>query len=170
MKTIRFFAAAACMALMASCGGGASKEKAAEKAVDDEAFYATQPVVSGQYRADSYDITGPNERKGKFDGRLLISLSPSEQSGMYVYENGNRAKIDYKIVLKAPFEKGDSGVYKTVDVNDLPVTIFSDSLGYVLSFEKKDSKVKIGFEKDPMSTGSALEMMERITSTIQKNK
>lgn len=169
MKKFRLFAAAACVAMLASCGGGA-KEKAAEKQVDDEAFYATQPIVSGQYRVDYYDITGPNARKGKFDGRLLVSLSPSEQSGMYVYENGNRAKIDYKIVLKAPFEKGDSGVYKTLDVNDLPVTIAPDSLGYVLSFEKKDSKIQINFEKEPMSTGSALEMMERITSTIQKNK
>lgn len=169
MKTIRLFAAAACLAILASCGGGA-KEKVAEKPVDDAAFYETQPVVSGQYRADSYDITGPNARKGKFDGRLLVSLSPSEQSGMYVYENGNRAKIDYKIVLKAPFEKGDSGIYKTVDINDLPVTISSDSLGYILAFEKKDSKIKIGFEKEPMSTGTALEMMERITTALQKNK
>lgn len=170
MKTIRFFAAAACLAVMASCGGGASKEKAVEKAVDDEAFYATQPLVSGQYRADSYDITGPNERKGKFDGRVLIALQPSNPSAIYVYENGNRAKIDYMVALEAPFEKGDSGVYKTVDVNKLPVTITPDSLGYVLSFEKKDSKVKIGFEKDPMSTGTALEMVERINTARQKNK
>ncbi|MDE6794877.1 MAG: hypothetical protein K2J63_06180, partial [Muribaculaceae bacterium] len=73
-----------------------------------------------------------------------------------------------------PFEKGDSGIYKTLDVNDLPVTISSDSIGYVLSFEKnsgdKQSQIKIGFEKDPMSTGSALEMMERITTALQKNK
>ncbi|MDE5880311.1 MAG: hypothetical protein K2H60_01150 [Muribaculaceae bacterium] len=176
MKTIRFFAAAACMALMASCGGGAKENStASEKAVDDDAFYATQPVVSGQYRAVSYDIIGgANPRKGKFDGRLLISLSPTDPSGMYVYENGNRTKIDYKIVLKTPFEKGDSGVYKTLDVNDLPVTISSDSIGYVLSFEKnsgdKQSQIKIGFEKEPMSTGSALEMMERITTALQKNK
>lgn len=176
MKTIRFFAAAAFMALMASCGGGSKENSAAaEKAIDDDAFYATQPVVSGQYRAVSYDITGGNNpRKGKYDGRLIISLSPSEPSGMYVYENGNRAKIDYKIVLKTPFEKGDSGIYKTLDVNDLPVTISSDSIGYLLSFEKgsgdNQSQIKIGFEKDPMSTGSALEMMERITAAIQKNK
>ncbi len=169
MKTLRMFAAAACMIMLAACGGGA-KEGATEKAVDDAAFYATQPVVSGQYRATNYDITGTNPRKGKFDGRLLISLSPSEQSGMYVYENGNRTKIDYKIVLKAPFEKGDSGVYKTVDVNDLPVTISADSAGYVLAFQKSNADVKIGFESEPMSTGSAVEVMEKISSTIQKNK
>lgn len=169
MKTISYFAAAIIMAVMASCGGS-TKETKVEKAVDDEAFYATQPIVSGQYRVESYDITGTNPRKGKFDGRLLVSLSPSEQSGMYVYENGNRTKIDYKIVLKAPFEKGDSGVYKTVDVNDLPVTITPDSLGYVLAFEKNKAEIKIGFEKEPMTTGSAVEMMERISAAIQKNK
>ena len=175
MKKILFYAAATCVAFMASCGGGSKEAGKAEKAVDDEAFYATQPVVSGQYRAFSYDITGGNNpRKGKFDGRLLVSLSPSDPCGMYVYENGNRAKIDYKIVLKAPFEKGDSGVYKTVDTRDLPVTISSDSLGYVLSFEKKGTdattQIKIGFEKDPMSTGTAIEMMERISTAMQKNK
>lgn len=170
MKTIRLFAAFACMAMFASCGGGAKDSTRTEKAVDDAEFYATQPVVSGQYRAVSYDIAGSNARKGKFDGRLLISLSPSEQSGMYVYENGNRAKIDYKIVLKTPFEKGDSDIYKTVDVNDLPVTITPDSLGYILAFEKNNSQVKIGFESEPMTTGSAIEMMERISTAIQKNK
>ncbi len=174
MKKFLYFAAAACMVAMASCGGG-SKDAKSDKAVDDEAFYATQPVVSGQYRAFSYDIVGGNNpRKGKYDGRLLMALSPSEPCVMYVYENGNRAKIDYKIVLNAPFEKGDSGVYKTVDAHNLPVTISSDSLGYVLAFEKKsgdaETHIKIGFEKDPMSTASALEMMERIASQMQKNK
>lgn len=175
MRKFLYFAAAAFVAVMASCGGGSKESAKADKAVDDEAFYATQPVVSGQYRAFSYDITGgTNPRKGKYDGRLIVSLSPSEPSGMYVYENGNRAKIDYKIVLSAPFEKGDSGVYKTVDAHNLPVTISSDSLGYVLQFEKKSgdtqSQIKIGFEKDPMSTGSALEMMEKMSAAIQKNK
>ncbi|MBD5299635.1 MAG: hypothetical protein HDS22_06680 [Bacteroides sp.] len=169
MKTSKLFAAAALL-LLASCGGNNSKEATAEATqVAETAFIETQPVPSGQYRAVSYDITGKNPRKGKFDGRLLISLSP-DQSGMYVYENGNRAKIDYKVVLKAPFEKGDSGVYKTVDVNDLPVTIAPDSTDYVLAFKKGETDIKIGFESEPMSTGTALEMMERISAMIQKNK
>lgn len=167
MKALSIFASAALMLAMAACSGG-NKEKAEKAAVDDDAFYATQPVHSGQYRAVSYDITGENERKGKFDGRILISLSP-DQSGMYVFENGNRAKIDYTLVLKQPFEKGDSGVYRTVDVNDLPVTIKTDSI-YTLSFEKGKHKVEIGFEAAPMNTGSALEVMERISTTLQKNK
>lgn len=154
--------------MFAACSGGA-KEQKGETAVDDEAFYATQPVKSGQYRAVRYDIAGEKARKGAFDGRVLISLSP-EQSGMYVFENGNRAKIDYKIVLKEPFAKGDSGVFRAIDVNDLPVTISPDSTLYILSFEKNKHQVSISFEQEPMKTGSALEIMERISAQIQKNK
>lgn len=167
MKISVILASAALM-IFAACSGGA-KESKAEKAVDDDAFYATQPVKSGQYRAVSYDIAGDNARKGKFDGRVLISLSP-EQSGMYVFENGNRAKIDYKLVLKQPFEKGDSGVYRTVDVNDLPVTISTDSTVYTLSFEKNKHQVKIGFESQPMNVFTALEAMERISKQLKNSE
>lgn len=163
------FAMAAFFLTLASCGGNKAAGEAQEKAVDDDAFYATQPVPSGVYGADSYDIQGEGARKGKFDGRVIIALSP-ENSGMYVYENGNRAKIDYKLVLKAPFEKGDSGLYKAVDVNDLPVTIATDSTVYILSFEKNKRQIKIGFDPKPTSTGTALQMLERISTQIQKNK
>ena len=167
MKAYSFITAALLSLFMIACSGS-GKEQKSDTPVDDEAFYATQPVQSGQYRAVRYDITGDNARKGMFDGRILIALSPA-QSGMYVFENGNRAKIDYKIVLKQPFEKGDSGVYRTVDVNDLPVTITTDSL-YVLSFEKNKHQVNISFEPEPMNTGSALEILERIGAQLQKNK
>lgn len=168
MNPARLLAMAALFLAMVSCGGNKQASESTVKAVDDDTFYATQPVKSGQYRAVSYDIVGDNTRKGKFDGRVLISLSP-EQSGMYVFENGNRAKIDYKLVLKKPFEKGDSGRYTTVDVNDLPVTITTDSL-YVLSFEKGKNKISIDFDPTPMNTGSALEIMEKISAQIQKTK
>ena len=102
MNPARLLAMAALFLAMVSCGGNKQASESTVKAVDDDTFYATQPVKSGQYRAVSYDIVGDNTRKGKFDGRVLISLSP-EQSGMYVFENGNRAKIDYKLVLKKPF-------------------------------------------------------------------
>lgn len=170
MKIKAFFTMAAVALALSSCGGNkaASEEKETAQ-VDMQAFQASQPVESGQYRAVDYDIVGETGRKGRFDGRLLISLSP-EQSGMYVYENGNRAKIDYKIVLKTPFEKGDSGRFNAVDVNDLPVTISTDSTIYTLSFEKNKHKVSIGFESTPMSTGTPLEVMEKISATIHKNK
>ena len=162
-------AAAAFMLALASCGGSNQSQSQETNAVDDETFYATQPLVSGLYGADRYDIAGEDARKGKFDGRVLVALSP-ETSALYVYENGNRAKIDYMVALKAPFEKGDSGVYTAVDVNNLPVTISADSASYVLSFEKNQKKVQIGFDQKPTSTGTALEIVERINAQRQKNK
>lgn len=147
-------------------GDNASTVK--ENEVSAQEFAENQPLESGQYRAVNYDITGANPRKGRFDGRVMFSLSP-EQSGIYVYENGNRAKIDYKLVLKTPFEKGDSGVYKATDVNDLPVVVAPDSIGYQLSFEKNKNVVRIGIDSVPMHTGSPLEMMERISAQIKKN-
>ena len=170
MKAKSIFGLFSFMLLVSSCGaGGDKKETSASVAVDDEAFYATQPVHSGLYNAVSYDITGTNPRKGKFDGRLFVTLSP-ETSAFYVYENGNRTKIDYKVVLEKPFEKGDSGIYRTVDINGLPVTITPDSVDYVLSFEKNKSQVKIGFESAPKSTGSAFEILQRMNEAVQKNK
>jgi len=168
MKFYSLITSALLSLMFIACSGG-TKEQKSETPVDDEVFYATQPVTSGQYRAVRYDIAGDRARKGMFDGRVLLSLSP-EQSGMYVFENGNRAKIDYKVVLKHPFEKGDSGVFRAVDVNGLPVTISTDSTVYTLSFEKNGHKVNISFESEPMNTGSALEIMERISAQIQKNK
>ena len=131
MKTTSIFSLFAALLLFVSCGG--SKEKAAATPVDDDAFYATQPLHSGLYDATSYDIEGTNARKGKFDGRVFFSLSP-ELSAIYVYENGNRTKIDYKVVLEKPFEKGDSGIYRSVDVMGLPVILAPDSTDYVLKF------------------------------------
>ena len=167
MKTASIFSLFAALLLFVSCGG--SKEKAAQAPADDDAFYATQPVHSGLYDATSYDIVGTNARKGKFDGRVFFSLSP-DLSAIYVYENGNRTKIDYKVVLEKPFEKGDSGIYRSADVKGLPVVMTPDSAGYVLSFEKPGVKVAIGVQKNPRNTWSALETTERMNEQIQKNK
>lgn len=167
MKTTSLFSFFAALLLFVSCGG--SKEKAAATPVDDDAFYATQPLKSGLYDATSYDIQGTNARKGKFDGRVFFTLSP-EQSAIYVYENGNRTKIDYKIVLEKPFEKGDSGVYKAVDMKGLPVTLVPDSADYILNFEKPGVKVAIGVDKKPRNTWTALETLERMNEQIQKSK
>lgn len=167
MKTTKFFLFLAAMFIFVACGG--NKEKAAPAPVDDDAFYATQPVHSGLYDAFSYDIQGTNARKGKFDGRVFFTLSP-EQSAIYVYENGNRTKIDYKVVLEKPFVEGDSGIYRSVDVKGLPVTIVPDSANLVLNFEKPGVKVAIGFDKKPRNTFNALEALEKMNEQIQKNK
>ena len=128
-----------------------------------------QPVESGQYDATYYNITGENERKGSFDGRIMIALS-EDNSAVYVYENGNRAKINYTVVLAHPFEKNDSGLYVTEDNKGLEVTLNTDSTYNVLTFNRKDAKVSISFDKTATSTADALTMLERINSQMKKNK
>lgn len=176
MKTTRFFSVLAATLLLASCGGNATQktndsvEQTETTAVENDEFYASQPVHSGTYIANSYDITGQNARKGKYDGRIIFTLTPTATSAFYVYENGNRAKINYKVILKKPFEKGDSGVYKTVDANDLPVTITPDSTEYYLQFRKNDHDVKIGFDPKPKNSTNAFEALEDMNKELQKNK
>lgn len=151
---------------LASCGGATKTEETTAK-VDDEAFYKTQPIHSGLYDADYYDITGTNSRKGRFDGRIYFSLSP-ETSAFYVFENGNRTKIDYTVTLQRPFEKNDSGLYVSVDSKDRPVSICTDSTMYVLDFQRSGEDLKITFNPKPRHEGSALDILEKMAA--QKNK
>lgn len=175
MKATRFFSVLAATLMLASCGGNAAKEAtdstattAETTAVENDAFYATQPVHSGTYIANSYDISGEKARKGRYDGRIIFTLSPESTSALYVYENGNRAKISYKVILQHPFEKGDSGIYRTVDVNNLPVTINTDSTEYYLSFQKNNAHVKIGFDSKPKNSTNAFEALEDMNKELQK--
>ena len=156
-----------CMMSLNSCGSSSNKDKEQASKVDDETFYASQPIHSGLYDADYYDITGTNPRKGHFDGRIYFSLSP-ETSAFYVFENGNRTKIDYTVTLKKPFERNDSGVYCSIDAKDRPVTINTDSTMYVLDFQRGSDDLRITFNPKPRSTGSALEILEKMAE--KKNK
>lgn len=148
--------------LLTSCSGNKTKDS---EQISDEEFYATQPVVSGQYEADYYNISGEPARKGPFDGRILIALEP-DNSGIYVYENGNRVKIDYRLMLDHPFNKGENGVYSTVDKNGNPVEVKTDSTVYALSFKSKGKDVEIFFNPKPTKTASSFEIWERISSQI----
>ena len=150
-----------------SCGGSNNSTSEETANIDNEAFYATQPIHSGLYDADYYDITGPNARKGHFDGRIYFSLSP-ETSAFYVFENGNRTKIDYIVALAKPFEKGDSGVYYSVDTKERPVTIYPDSTMLVLDFQRSGEDFKITFNPKPRHEGSAIDILEKMNA--QKNK
>lgn len=160
---------------LASCGGGNKAEGNSEGEVaDNEAFYATQPLESGLYDASYYVITSDNaegkeksENKGHFDGRVFFSLSP-EQSAMYVFENGNRTKINYIVNLEKPFEKTDSGTYVTTDTKQKPVLIMPDSANYILNFDRGAESFKITMNQKPRFTGSAVEIMEKMVE--QKNK
>lgn len=152
------------MLLLGSCSGK-SENKTEE--ISEEEFYATQPVVSGQYDADYYNISGENARKGPFDGKILIALEP-ENSGIYVYENGNRAKIDYRLMLGKPFEKGADGNFSSVDKNGGAVTVATDSTVYTLSFKSKGDDVKIFFNPKPVQTATSFEIWQRISNAVSK--
>lgn len=128
-----------------------------------------QPVESGLYDASRYEISGENARKGSFDGRLMVAIS-EDQSALYVYENGNRTKIDYTVVLAAPFEKNDSGLYVTKDNKGIDVTINTDSTVNVLTFNRNDSKIRIDFSKEATTQADALTMLERMSEQKAKNK
>lgn len=168
MKMRLILPLAATVIALASCSGSGSGNANDSSSVnDEEAFYATQPVRSAQYRADYYNISGDKARKGHFDGRIIFIID-KDQSGFFVYENGNRTKIEYRMMFDRPFEKGDSGIYTTFDKNGKPVTVRPDSAGYNLAFEKNDNKIEINFEKEPLSTFSSFEAMKRITEELSR--
>ena len=165
-KKYFFLLFASCLFMLSACGGSASKSEESA-ATDNDAFYATQPVHSGLYDADYYDITGPNARRGKFDGRIYFSLSP-KTSGINVFENGNRTKIDYLVGLEKPFEKDGNGLYISTDMKGKPVCVNTDSTSYILSFIHFNDTVKIGFSPKARHLGTALDILEKMTE--RKNK
>ena len=170
----KFFSGISMMIMLAlmslsynSCGNAKTAQQAAP--VDDDAFYATQPVHSGLYDADYYDITGTGAKKGHFDGRIYFSLSP-ETNAFYVFENGNRTKIDYMVNLQHPFEKNDTGVFVSVDQKDRLVTIAPDSTNLILDFQRSGEDIKITFSPKPRHEGSALDILEKMAAQRNKNK
>lgn len=149
-----------------ACGNSTNSSSEEKEEVDDAAFYQTQPVESGLYDASYYNIEGKNARKGKFDGRIYFSLSP-KTSAINVFENGNRTKIDYLLVLQKPFEKNDSGIYVTTDAKNNPVCVVPDSV-YTLKFIHSNDTVAIDFSNKPRHTGTALQILEKINERREK--
>lgn len=164
MKKLVLMTVAVMALLVTSCGQKTASSE--NKNGDETTFAEDQPLQSGTYDASYFDISGPDARKGPFDGRILVSLSP-DISALYVYEDGNRVKIDYLIMLEKPFEKGDSGIYKALDKEGKPVIIKEDSVP-TLTFEKKDSKISIQFDKTPKSTQPAIDVLQRIDELKKK--
>ena len=151
-----------------SCGGGSSESKEAEP-TDDEAFYSTQPMKSGLYDASHYDIKGNNERKGPFDGRVYVCLGP-KRAALYVFENGNRTKINFPIDLTGPFEKTDSGVYVTTDKKDRLVKVWSDSTDFCLNFQRSGEDYTIRIAHAPRQIMSASDTFTKIEEKVNQPK
>lgn len=162
-KSLIFGAAALVMAVVASCGG----EKKGEKEVaDNAAFEAEQPMVSGEYRAVSFQYDEPDGKKVPFDGRLLVSLDP-KNSAVYVYENGNHTHFKALEVLSKPFAKTDS-TYTAANGKDKPVIVKRGAEVDTLIIVKGDKTVKVAFERAPMSEMSAIDAMTRISTVSSK--
>lgn len=150
-----------------SCGNSSKTADKEATEQDEASFYASQPVESGLYDADYYDIAGPNARKGRFDGRIYFTLSP-DLSAFYVFENGNRTKIKMFDALEKPFEKNDSGKFCALDTKNLPVSISTDSTMYVLDFIHSGDTVSITFNPKPRHTGTPVEIAEKIKAQREK--
>ena len=166
MKTLKFLGLFGLAFMMASCGGNAGKEKAAEAEAANEAFAAEQPVESGIYDATYFDIKGKDSRKGQFDGRVIYSLSP-DQSVVFVYENGNRTKIKHILMLEKGFEKQDS-VYVATDKTGIPVTVGNDSTNMYVNYIANSDTVTITFNPKARNTYTPLEALAKIKDEAGK--
>lgn len=153
-------------ALMQSCTGNANEKN--ESAQSVSSAMAPQPLENGVYEASYYNIEGKGERKGNFDGRVMVSLDQNK-SVIFVYENGNRAKIRYILSLDTPFKKDSVTYYSAASANG-NVVLNTASQPYSLTFSKGVSQITIDFDSLPKSTGTAFEMLERINNQINQDK
>lgn len=164
MKTIAF-AAAATLMLLTGCSGNKSADAAGKAAADDEAFYASQPIESGEYRAVSFQYGDAADRE-RFDGRVLIALKPTS-SGILIYENGNRTHFKAAMMLSKAFEKSDS-TYTATDSKGNAVRLIKGSAGTdTLAFPKEGKTVKVAFESKPSPALSAADAWERINARLK---
>lgn len=166
MKTLRYLFALSLAVMMAACGG--KKEQASEEAssATESEFQASQPVASGLYNADHFAVTGPEARKGSFDGRIIFSLS-EEKSALFVFENGNRTKISNLLMLAAPFAK-DGSNYTAQDKNGQTVTVNTDSAFYTLRYIAGADTLCISFDPKPRTEYTPFEALEKINEQAQK--
>ena len=163
-KSLIFGAAALAMIAFASCGGG--EKKATAEITDNAAFEAEQPMVSGEYRAVSFQYEEPDGKKMPFDGRILVSLAP-ENSVMYVYENGNRTHFKAMEMLSKSFSKVDS-TFTATNSKEKPVIVKPGVDADTLIIVKDDKTVKVAYERTPIKEMSAIDAMTRISTLVSK--
>jgi len=171
MKILKILLAGAAMVALTACSGNgktAAEDSSASTIDKDGAFYETQPLESGEYRVVSFQDAAPGSQRTRFDGRMIISVTP-ESTNIYIYENGNRTKFSSVIALGSPFEKSDS-LYVSKDVKNQAVDIIPGSENDTLSYTKAGTPVKIAFERKPMSTYTSMEALQRITDKRTENK
>ncbi len=134
-KSVIYLALMALLPLGACTSKGDSQKE--ENTVSDERFTESQPMASGEYRAISFQYGDLGTDRQRFDGRVIVALSP-DHSGIYIYENGNRTDFKATIVLSKPFEKRDS-VYLAYDSKDKPVTLIRGTENDTIVFLRRDT-------------------------------
>lgn len=125
-----------------------SRQKDSESS-DKSSSGFVSPLESGSYSAVSFQDADSGARRTRFDGRILMAFS-EDNSGLLVYENGNRTDFKAAITLTKPFVKEDS-VYVAYDQKNRPVTLIEGSENDTLMFTKGEKLVKVAFEKKPLS-------------------
>lgn len=166
MKIIKFLCLAGILLGMTCCGGNSQKANEDEAAaVSEDSFYEGQPLASGIYDATYFDIKGAKERKGSFDGRVIVSISP-EQSAIFVFENGNRTKIKHLVMLDSSFAKSDS-VY-TSESKGNPVTLSADTANYIVNYVAGADTVSIKFNQNMRTAYEPLEALKKIQEEASK--
>lgn len=167
MKKILYFLAVSVMAVCASACSSGSQKESSDSAKADASFASEQPVESGEYRANSFQYVEKDARRMVFDGRMIVALDPAN-SGIYIYENGNRTNFKARLSLKKAFEKSDS-VYVATDSKDLPVTLLTGTEDIdTLVFTKGGKVVKLAFERKPLSVMTPQDAWKKITSQLEK--
>lgn len=101
-----------------------------------------------------------------FDGRIIFALDP-ENSGIYVYENGNRTHFKATISLPAPFTKTDT-IYTALDNKERNVAVIPGAEADTLFITKGDKPVKIAFERKAISEMPATDAWTRINTLLSK--
>lgn len=167
MKKGFIYLALAAMMPLAACSPKGDTQKKEAEAAADEAFYAAQPVGSGEYRAVSLQDGDLRSDRNRFDGRVIMALSP-DNSGIYIYENGNRTNFKATITLSKPFEKKDS-VFVAVDKKNNPVMVIPGTENDTLMFVRRDTvTTKVAFERQAITELTAGNAWSRISEKIKE--
>lgn len=163
MKRKFLFTAAALCLLMSACGGNKSESN---ETSDNADFAATQPLASGEYRAVSFQDTAENAKRERFDGRILLALDPAN-SGIYIYENGNRTHFKASVSLKEAFSQVDS-VYVAKDKDDREIQYWKGTDADTLLVYRAGKPVKVAFERKAISEMTPADTWTRISAQISK--
>lgn len=162
MKKLLLLSAAAFALMLTSCGGN----KTEDKSEDAAAFAATQPLPSGEYRAVSFQDTAASAVRERFDGRVLLALDP-DNSGIYIYENGNRTHFKASVSLTEAFSQVDT-IYVAKDKDSRDIKYWKGTEADTLLVYRAGAPVKVAFERKAISEMTPADVWSRISAQLSK--